>query len=161
MRVKNYLDLPSGMNKHWEWVVALDAWDYCDPSLLIDLLVKMPIPEEIKIHIGNIVDGSRKPNKKGASKLKIPAKERMRIAGSLSLVLGLCDAIKYEGKNGYCSVEAVADRERKEPLDILRELEFERQSLLDNACRDLNVSNETLENLLRDLREKIKNWPNV
>ena len=28
MRVKNYLDLPSGMNKHWEWVVALDVWDY-------------------------------------------------------------------------------------------------------------------------------------
>lgn len=161
MRVTNFLDIPSRMNDLWVWVVALDAWDYCDPKPLSDLIKSDPIPHEFLQAVTEIIEGKRKPNKKAAVKLKIPASERMKIAGSISLILGITNCIKYDAKDTYSGIEQIAERECKEPIEVLRELELNsRQEIIDSS-NELNVSVETIENLLRDLREKINNWPVV
>lgn len=162
MRTINFIHIPSRMNDLWEWTVALDAWDFCDPSLLTELVLLKEIPIEFKQALSDIVAGKRKPNKKAATKLKIPAKERMKIAGSISVNCGIIDIFKFdanypEGK-GVVGIGAMQGRE---PVDILRELEAEQVELIREAAKDLNVSVETIENLLRDMRNKIKLWPAV
>ena len=160
--ITNFINIPIRMNDLWDWVVALDAWDYCDPDPLSKLIIKEQIPEEFLKVIADIVSGKRKPNKKGASKLKIPAKERMEIAGSISTVLGLIDLIKYKAiyPEGI-GVVGIGARKGEEPIDVKRELESEARELMQSCCKDLNVSQETVENLLRDLRKKINMWPVV
>lgn len=97
MKTKNFIDMPSRMNDLWEWVVALDSWDYCDPEPLSELLLKkQTIPAEFLQPLADIIFGKRKPNKRAASKLKIPARDRMKIAGSISLVLGLVNVLKFD-----------------------------------------------------------------
>jgi len=155
-KVKNYLDLPRDMNDHWLWICAIDAYDYNDTAPLSKLIRESEqIPEMFRVVIAGIVQGERRPNKKAATKLKLPASERMKIAGSLSLVLGLIDAFKYQDLGG------LADRQAKEPIDVMRELEADAREIMIKAANDLNVSVETIENVLRDLRKKIEDWPNV
>ena len=163
MRTLNYLDIPWEMKVLWHWVIALDAWEYCDPQPLSELLKSgEPIPKEFQNAVSEIILGTRKQNKKGASKSRIPNGERMKIAWHISLVLGLIDGLKYTaiypegtGANGIAAMKG------KEPIEIMRELEAEQQSVIRNSAEQLNVSTETIENLLRSMREKIKKWPIV
>lgn len=162
MRVTNFVDIPSRMNELWDWVIALDAWDYCDPKPLSELVKSVPIPLEFLQAVSEIIEGKRKPNKKAAAKLKIPASERMKIAGSLSLILSIVDKLKHdviypEGKG----VIGIGAEQRREPIDVMRELELEQRQAIIEASNELNVSVETVENLLRDLRQKINSWPIV
>jgi hypothetical protein len=163
MRTKHYIDMPARMNDLWEWVVALDSWDYCDPDSLSELLFKeQTIPPEFLRAVADIVSGKRKPKRRAAVKLKIPARERMKIAGSISLVLGLVDALKFdaiypEGKGS----SGIGSEHGREPNEVLRELESEQRKAIESASKNLNVSQETIENLLRDFRRKIENWPTV
>lgn len=156
------MDIPHRMNYLWVWVVALDAWDYCDPLPLSELVLLHEIPIEFKQAVSDIVTGKRKPNKKAAAKLKIPAQERMKIAGSISLNCGLIHTLKFdaiypEGKG----VVGIGSMQGREPVEVLRELEADQVALIDEAAKELNVSIETIENLLRDMRIKIKLWPIV
>lgn len=151
------------MNDLWKWVVAFDSWDYCDPEPLSELLLKKQIiPPEFLQPLADIISGKRKPNNKAASKLKIPPRERMKIAGSISLLLGLVNALKFDAiyPEGKGAVGAGAQQGR-EPNEILRELESKHKRTIDSVCKDLKVHPETIENLLRDLRRKIDNWPIV
>lgn len=163
MRTKNFIDMPARMNDLWEWVVALDSWDYCDPEPLSELLFKeQTIPPEFLQALADIVSWKRKPKKRAAVKLKIPARERMKVAGSISLVLGLVDALKFnaiypEGKGSV----GIGSGQGREPNAVLRELETKQKQAIESACKALNVSQETIENLLRDLRRKIDDWPTV
>lgn len=154
-KVKGFLDAPRDMRDHWLWICAIDAYDYNDSEPLSKLIRETEqIPTMFKDVIADIVQGERRPNKKAAAKLKLPASERMQIAGTLSGVLGIVEAFK-RGLNG------VADKQSKEPIDVLRELEADARIIMIEAASDLNVSLETLENLLRDFRKKIEDWPNV
>lgn len=155
--------MPTRMNDLWEWVVALYSWDYCDPEPLSELLFKeQTIPPEFLQALADIVSGKRKPKKMAAVKLKIPARERMKVAGSISLVLSLVDALKFdaiysEGKGSF----GIGSEQGHEPNEVLRKLESEQRKAIESACKDLNVSQETIENLLRDLRRKMDSWPTV
>lgn len=163
MKVTNFIDIPPRMNELWEWIIALDSWDYCDPELLSELLLKEKvIPEEFIPAISDIILGKRKPNKKAAAKQKIPARERMKIAGSLSTIAGLISVFKYDAiyDVGIGSI-GIGDRQRREPSDVLRELENEQRSAIEEASNDLGVSIETIENLLRAMRDKIDKFPIV
>jgi len=163
MRTTNFFDMPTRMNDLWGWVVAFDSWDYCDPEPLSEMLLKeQTIPPEFLQAFADIVTGKRKSKKKAAAKLKIPARERMKIAGSISLVLGLVHAFKFDAINpeGKGSV-GIGAQQGREPSEILRELESEHRETIESACKELAVSQETIENLLRDLREKIDRWPTV
>jgi len=171
MRVKNFgFGMPPRMNELWDWVVALDAWQYCDAEPLSNLIKNNEtIPPEIIPAIAEIISGERKQNKKAAVKLKVEARERMRVAGSVSTLMGLIDALKYDviqfneldNETQQKGVVGIACRKGTEPLEEKIELEEEAQRIKQKAADEFGVSAETIENLLRDLREKIKAWPSV
>jgi hypothetical protein len=171
MRVPNFAPLSCARKKRFNeifpWIVALDAFDHCDPDLLRKLLLADdPIPAEARRPLADIVSGRRKPNKKAAAKLKIPAGERMKIAGSLSVLLGLIDILKYENigdGEGQIrpAIEIVAERRRLEPIDELRRLEAVAKSVVEDTASQIGVSTESVENLLRTLRKKLADFPNV
>ncbi|KKN36860.1 hypothetical protein LCGC14_0769270 [marine sediment metagenome] len=145
-----------------KWIVAIDSWDYCDGTLLAELVIKEVIPEEVKPLIGSIIDGSRIKKTKAAVHLKIPANERMRIAESLSINLGLIDTLKTaETITGETLLEWQADKNGIEPIESKRWLENQAQEIIKDAAKQLSVSVETIENLLRDFRRKIANFPDV
>ncbi|MGY8837656.1 MAG: hypothetical protein ACKVH6_13125 [Enterobacterales bacterium] len=94
--------------------------------------------------------------------LKIPANERMRIAESLSINLGLIDTLKTaETITGETLLEWQADKNGIEPIESKRWLENQAQEIIKDAAKQLSVSVETIENLLRDFRRKIANFPDV
>lgn len=151
--------MPHRMQELWPWVSALDAWDYCDSRPLSVLVKKEPIPDELRGALSDIIAGRRKANKKGAAKLKIPAAERMKIAGTLSVVMGLADVFTMKGVEP--SLDENADRQGVEPIEIIKQLNEEKRRIVQDTASDYDVSVETIENLLRDLREKINKWPSV
>jgi hypothetical protein len=91
----------------------------------------------------------------------------MKIAGSISVVMMLIDTLKYdaidESVNDLSGVSMLAeqpDQDRK-PIDVTRELEQKARSIIEKSARELEVSTETIENLLRALRAKMEAYPNV
>lgn len=168
----HYTDTSREIRDQWPWLCAVDAFDHCHPDALADLIRAEPIPEPLRPVVAAIVAGQRKPNKRAAARLKIPASERMRIAGSLSAVLGLIDVIKRKaidstdpdlaGLRGVSMLAACPERgQGREPVEILRELEAEAQTLVQDTAQHFGVSIETVENLLRDMRAIIAEYPNV
>jgi len=160
LRTTNFPEMPSRMNELWGWVVALDSWDYCEPQPLAELLLKeQNIPPEFLQAVADIISGKRVQKKKAASKQKIPARHRMEFARALSLVHGLVDSLKFdaiylEGKG----VVGIGAAKKREPNEIIRQLDRQKRETVEAACKEFNVSQETVENLLRALKEKIANW---
>ena len=68
------------VEKNFNWIAAIDSWDFCDPTPLKEMIIRHPIPTELLPIIANIVSGERKPNTKAASKLTVPANQRMVLA---------------------------------------------------------------------------------
>lgn len=143
------------------WIGAIDAWDYCDGTLLADLFLKEDIPIKLKPVISNIISGSRKQNKKAAASLKVPANERIYIAHDLLLALGLIDEFKTAKTDGKSLVEWGADKNRIEPSQSRKWLEIEAIRIKKETADKYNVSVQTIENLLLDLRNKLKNFPDI
>lgn len=154
------------------WIIAFDAFDYGDSGPLEEVLrSEQPIPPEIRPTLAEIVSGRRRPNLKAAAKLKVPASERMKIAGALSTVLGLIDSFKFDehydlafgldAKIQGRLYNIQADKDGVDPSGVIRHLEAEAANIIQETARDLEVSNETIENLLRDLRKKIREYPNI
>lgn len=153
------------MRELWPWVCALDAFDYGDKNELGKLIsTSTTVPPEFMTIVGDIVKGKRTPNYKAAPKLKIPATERMKVAGSLSLNLGLMDNFRYDaidGESNLMGASLVADQKGKEPQEIISDLSEERRNLMEESAKELGVSIPTLKNILLDLEVKIKNWPDI
>jgi hypothetical protein len=163
-RAINFPDAPARMKELWHWITAIDAWDYKDPAPLAELVVQEDIPTELKPIVSKILLGARK--QKRAS--KIPANERMEIAKVVSGIFHMIDDLRY-GKAcasyglGYNSGPSVVASEQKgiEPQELISKLHSSHAELLEDTAQQLGVSVETVENLLRDMRKKIQNWPNV
>lgn len=167
MRARNFTDIPRRMNEIWPWIVAIDAYDFADPDPLARLLRGPdPIPPEVQPVLADIVAGSRPPNRKAAAKLKVPAAERMKVAGSVSVIAGLVDVLKRSDLNDSAGnpvqgPEMAAARDGVETIDKIRKLEGVARKQIASAARDFGVSVETIENLLRDLRQKIEKFPTL
>lgn len=82
----------------------------------------------------------------------------MKIAGSISYIIDLCRVIRRGAAEG---LEVMADRLAMEPIDIVRQTEGEARKVQADAAEQLGVSVETIVNLLREMRKKIKRWPVV
>lgn len=142
------------------WIIAIDAWDYCDPSLLGEMLSRHPVPAELRPIIADIITGKRKQNKRAAAKLKTPAGHRLIWAGIYAeLKQGVFDAIlahrtthDYHDKAGEMGIEPVELQSIYR--DRVRKFDAEMAELL-------GVSVETLKNTYLELRNKIKNYPNI
>lgn len=165
MRTTSYLNMPRRMNELWEWVNAVSAFDYGDPEPLANLVRSTPaIPDEFRPAVADVIQGKRTPNLKAASKLKVPARERMRLAGTLSIVTGLADVLRrvpQVGDEGETGAIGIADRKGVEPIKVARELEATARDAIRDAASDWGVSVETIENLLRELKDRIERWPVV
>ncbi len=163
-RTINYPDAPPRMQELWHWVTAIDAWDYKDAAPLAELVVKEDIPHEFKSVVSNILLGVRK--QKRAS--KIPANERMEIAKVISAMFYMIDDLRYGkvcasyglGDDSGASIVA-AEQKGLEPEELMSKLHSTHAKQLQDAAQQLEVSVETIENLLRDMRKKIQSWPNV
>jgi hypothetical protein len=156
VKTLSYLDVPDRMQELWPWVCAFCAYDYGDAMEVAKLIRESEsIPDEFKCAVADVVSGLRKPNLRAAAKVKIPPSEMMKIAGSISVPLGLCDAFKYRGVN------EIAERLKKEPIDLVRELENDARKILLDAADELGVHVETIENLLREMRRRVNAWPVV
>lgn len=142
------------------WIVSIDAWDFCDPKPLELMLKKHPIPEELRFIIADMVTGKRKPNKKAAAKLKFPAAHRMVVAGIYrELKANVCDAtLKRTKLHDY---HQTAEKMGIEVIEL-------KQSYLESArkfksewANNMGISTEALDNICDALSDKIKNFPNI
>jgi hypothetical protein len=152
------LDVPPRMNELWEWVNAIYAYDFGDREPIAELVKAGEIPKEFRLTVANIIAGTREPNYKAGAKLKIPAREGMKVAGTVATNLGLCDAVKKNAKwitennPRFFSVDAI---------EIVRSLEGEARKIVSDAARDLRVSEDTIISLLQEMARRVDRWPVV
>lgn len=168
MKTTHWADAPQRFKDLWPWLIAVDSWLYCDEQPLAKLIKEEDIPEEFKCIISQIISAERKQKKRSASKSKIPACERMKIAEAIDLNLYLIEDFFHAkvsenmtGEVGVSLCSYVGDRDGTEPAEMVKYLNSMRQKTLNDAANQLNVSVETIRNLLRDMRSYIKNWPLV
>ena len=138
------------------WSGAMVAFDYCDPSLLADLVASEPVPEELRPVIAAIVSGERKSNRRAAAQSKVDAAERFHAGAVVSAVLELIDDLNHPEITG-----PAADRMGIEPIDAVKRLTHHREKAYRVAQDTLGVSRETVENLVREYRKKVREWPDV
>lgn len=154
------MDIPWRMYQCLTWVHAIDAWDYGAPSQLADLIGSgQQIPKELAGAVADIIAGRRIQKKRAMAKLKIPAAERMAIAVSAYCAIWMKRRLR--AKDLSPCLEGIANLRRLEVIDLVREIDREGREVIEDAALSLGVSVETIENLLRDFREKVKNWPVV
>ena len=155
------------MQDAWRWVVAIDAYDYNQRQPLADLVAAEPVPEELRPILAAIIAGDRTPNLRGAAKLKLPATERMQIAASLMAIMEIIDTLKYEAIDITGAEPDLRGASMFEIVKggtaggIMRHLEGEARRAVEIATDRYGVSVETIENLLRDLRNKMQAYPNI
>jgi len=153
----DFISIPDRLNELWPWFNAVCSWDWGDPAPLSDLIRAESIPDEFTDAVADIVAKTRirKPN---WWKSKLPAAERLEIAGAVSTVVDFCRILKTETAEG---LESIAARLGKEPIELVQDLEHTVRYTKKNAAEQLNVSVETVDNLLRDMRSRIDRWPVV
>lgn len=168
MKTTHWEDAPQRFKELWPWLVAVDSWLYCDEEPLAKIIQEEDIPEEFKRIISQIISGERKQKKRAASKLKIPACERMEIAKAIDLSLYFIEEFLYAkvsdnltGEVGVSLCTYVGDRDGNEPIEEVEYLYSMQAKALTDASSQLNVSVDTIKNLLRDMRSYIRNWPLV
>lgn len=142
------------------WIIAIDAWDYCDDSLLYEMLRRHPLPFELQPVIADIISGKRLQQRKAAAKQKIPAAHRMVVAGIYAdLKESVVDAtLQRKTLHDY---HDTADERGIELAEMRRKLQESAKAFKLGIANDAGISKETLENLYDALREKIKNYPNI
>jgi len=138
------------------WCEAVVAFDFCDPSLLADLVANEPVPDDLRPFVASIISGERKPNRRKAAPSKVEASKRFRIGGLVSAVLNALDDADHPDITG-----PMADRMGIEPSEAVGRLNRQRVEAYEAAARIADVSRETIEDLVRDYREKVRNWPDV
>lgn len=160
--------LPDRLREVWPWFAALWAFDYGDPLPLVDLIRNGSIPAEFVGAVADIVAGRRKPNLRAAAKAKIPAAERAEVATLLSVSFGFRESIKYRASPEHYAVQgvkpgatAISYRSQREPIEIMRSADKLGRKVIDTASKRYGVSHETIENLLREAKERLARWPSV
>lgn len=157
--------LPQRLQDTWPWFEALWAFDYGDPRLLAELISTEPIPAEYTSAVAAIVAGERKPNRKAAAKARIPAKERAHTATVVSVCFSIRDIVKFtaihpgDDPQGECGAAAMADT--IEPVELMRNADRVGRECLQTAADHWGVSTETIENLIREAKERLATWPDV
>ncbi|WP_373190807.1 hypothetical protein [Halomonas sp.] len=157
--------LPQRLRDTWSWFEALWAFDYGDPRQLAELIRTEPIPPEYTSAVAAIVAGERKPNRKASAKARIPAKERAHTATVVSVCFSIREIVKYtvlphdgDPEKGR-GAAAVADT--IEPIELMRNADKLGRECLQSAADHWGVSTETIENLMREAKERLAAWPDV
>ncbi|OKY27659.1 hypothetical protein [Thalassotalea sp. PP2-459] len=144
---------------NFNWIAAIDAWDYCDPALLSEMIAEHNIPEELKPIVSDIISGRRQQNKKAASKLKIDPKERLYIALYTIDIRSIIEQLM--SKNTVPDYFEIANNMRKEPIELLNSY---RKNLIEfdkDTAENAGISVSSLKNLVKDLKTKLHNYPEI
>lgn len=158
-------EFPRQVLDAWGWVMAFDAWDHGDPQKLKELILSdQEIPRELKPALAVRISGEKKPNKKASSQQKIPTADRMLIAMHFSTAMYFSKANETFGLAGPDEqryIDWVANRDRKEVLEVKRSMQRYRRLAAKKVAERFGISVETLENILRDMRKKAQEYPDV
>jgi hypothetical protein len=153
--------------ENFEWICAIDAFDFDDPEPLLDLVKeRMDPPHELRPILDSILAGKRCPNKKAASKQKITGVHRLSSAGLASGWLGLVDdgLTMNDPPNSLTSltkfIETFADERGVETIDIVREFGTNKKRVISAVAARYRITTRTLEGHIRDLRRIIEDYPN-
>ncbi len=159
-----FLTLPDRVRGElWPWIVAVHAFDHGDASLLEKLTRTRPAPDEMRPVLADIIAGARRPDQRSTSREKIPARERLPYAASVSCVIELIDVMRFRAINDPSDglkpgITSIAARKGVEPLQVSDWLIEERRQVIAEAARDCSVSEATIRNLLREFRAAVKEW---
>ena len=177
----NIFDAPSDFWDCWDWVKALDAFDFGDTGPLAALISEIDIPDEIKAAVAKIVAGERTPNLKAAAKLKIAPSKRLEAVAEVSRALAVYEAyksgphIEIPGNSGLSDdewaqsradfhtrkIEHFADEQGLEVADARSLLDHLSRKAIEDAAAKHGVSVRTMEEWLRDFRQKIRDFPDI
>jgi hypothetical protein len=153
--------------ENFEWICAIDAFDFDDPEPLLDLVKeRMDPPHELRPILDSILAGKRCPNKKAASKQKITGVHRLSSAGLASALLGFVDEslTMNDPTNSLTSliklIETFADERGIETIDIVREFGIKKKRVISDVAARYRITTRTLEGHIRDLRRIIEDYPN-
>lgn len=140
------------------WIAAVDSWDYCDGSLLEEMLRRHPVPFELQPVLADIVSGRRTQNTK--ARPSVPAAHRMYFAAwYANYKRNTIDARLRP--NAFPSYHELAEREGKEVIEVIRDMQKNAKKFKKGIASHAEISVDTLENLYELLIKKIKNYPDI
>ncbi|WP_417500579.1 hypothetical protein [Marinobacter sp.] len=155
------IDMPREVYLNSNWIAAVDAWDYCDGTLLAELISNHPIPIELRPVIADIVSGIRKQKPKAAAKLKIPAAHRMVFAGIYSEIRsGVLEDLK-DRKTIHPSFEDLAYERKLDDGELRRHIEIRMKKYDKEIAGLAGISVPALRGLFNHFKRKINNYPKI
>lgn len=144
-----------------EWIIAIDAWDYGKPDHLARLISETAIPDELRGIVSAIVSGQRDQKLRSASKMKVPADKRMLIAAYWLSVEEMFSACMSASQLSSRMAELGADWPF-EDVDVRKEKDTARREFKENYASYLGLNEvRPLQDLGKELTEKIKSYPNI
>ena len=145
-------------NSRFNWIAAIDSWDYCDPKPLGEMLNHHPLPEELQPIIADMITGTRKPKTKAVSS-KLAPSERMAIANAYLSLRQIPEAIL--AKKTTPNYEEVADKQGLEVIDYLRQVQANQREYDHKMLQILGISERTLKTLVSEYKHKLKSYPKL
>ena len=141
------------------WIAAIDAWDYCDPSLLGEMLRRHALPIELQPIIAGIVTGERKQNTK--ARLNIPAQHRLSVIGMYASARKEFVDVMLDRKGRRGDYHDTADRLGVEVDDLRKEYLKHAREFKQGWADMIEVSTEVLDARYRERKQIIKKYPNI
>lgn len=143
----------------FNWIAAIDSWDFCDPTPLKEMILRHPIPPELLPIIADIVSGERKPKTKAAAKLLVPANQRIVLASVMLSLRSIPEDIL--NKRTSPNYDDVANEKGIEPSELIHEYRKTLKRLDKRFTEITGVSAGTVRNIINDLKDKIKKYPKL
>jgi hypothetical protein len=162
-------EAPKDMNLYFNWVVALDAWDYGINEPLSKMMNYHAVPVILRPIIAKIISGERQQKLK-ANSIKIPAGKRLLcISAVLALekipTAFLSNRCVVHDDNGQrinqSNISIIADKNNKEVSEVRTDLNQIKVDIRNLIIDKYNVSPETIKSLKKVLKEKISQWPDL
>lgn len=151
---------PERMAVLFNWVAALEAWDYCDPMPLSQMISIHTIPPEFMEIVASIVSGKRMPNKKGAAKLRgISPSQRMFVAAEI-MALRTIPKVSLDSCNADVRLKMAEERGVELTL-IRKELENKLKKVDLRFAAICGLSVEGVKDLVDALKQKCKTFPKL
>lgn len=147
------------VEKNFNWIAAIDSWDFCDSRPLKEMIIRHPIPPELLPIVANIISGERKQKKKAVSKLSVPANQRMVIAGIMLSLRSIPESIL--DKRTAPNYDEIACEKGVEPSELISDYREVLKRVDKRFAEITGVSAGTVKNIITELKLKIKNYPEL
>ena len=147
------------------WFLAIHAYEMNELEPLGKLLADdtVEIPNEIRLYLSQIVLGNKKPNKKAAVKLRIPARLRMIVGLYLVKLEMKCEYFRKHYKDpdfpdNRPGLDTIADKIGKEPAQVDAEISAISRQFIKDLSEIFSVSIDTIEELRGLFKENIERY---